>query len=156
MWTGDFDLEDVQNTYKLVLELTQGPEETCMLTLEWFMQTSIKCNKCHDARSRDRKFTMSDKVLILLPSDRNTSTMQWQGPISVKGEVAKLDNDVAVGGGVRTFHANILKKYVVRESDELNKVVSFEFVAEQAVSCVIEEERSEGWNHIRLSCQILD
>ena len=55
---------------------------------------------------------VGDKVLILL---LNKLLMQWKGLFKVEKTVGTNDYGIQVNGKVKTFHANMLKKYIERE-----------------------------------------
>jgi hypothetical protein len=64
---------------------------------------------------------VGDKVLILLPTDKNKLLMQWKGPFEVEKIVGTNDYGIQVGGKVKTFHANMLQKYIERmNADDVN------------------------------------
>lgn len=42
--------------------------------------------------------------------------MQWKGPSTIVEKVGKVDYKIDMGGKLKTFHANMLKLYVERES----------------------------------------
>ena len=48
--------------------------------------------------------------------------MQWQGPFKIVQKVAKHDYRLKVGDKEKTYHTNLLKKYVWREEDRLDVV----------------------------------
>jgi len=63
-------------------------------------------------------------LLLLLSTDGNKFLMQWKGPF----EIVECGNDnnyrVQLDGRVKMFHANMLKKYHVRENaDESTHIV---------------------------------
>ena len=68
-------------------------------------------------KSRDRKFRPGEKVLLLLPTDHNKMLLQWKGPFSVVHKLSDQDYRLDMNGKMKTFHANILKKYIEREVD---------------------------------------
>ncbi|GFR92549.1 Pol polyprotein [Elysia marginata] len=43
--------------------------------------------------------------------------MQWKGPFKVVATVGVNDYRINMGGKVKTFHANLLKKYIARDQD---------------------------------------
>ena len=53
--------------------------------------------------------------MLLLPTDNNKLLMQWKGPYVIQEVVGPNDYKVKVGRGLKTYHANLLKKYVDRE-----------------------------------------
>ena len=57
---------------------------------------------------------MNDEVLILLPTEESKLLMQWQGPYKVVGTIGRCDYKILVKGKIKSFHANLLKKYVSR------------------------------------------
>lgn len=65
-----------------------------------------------------------EKVLVLLPSDSNKLLMQWQGPYQIVKRLGKVDYQLEVKGKVKTYHANMLKKYVERCEPVVNCVMS--------------------------------
>ena len=71
-----------------------------------------------------------EEVFVLLPSDSNKLLMQWKGPYQILKRVSKVDYQVDVKGKVKTYHANMLKRYVER--------------CEPAVQCVMSIVNSEN------------
>jgi len=57
---------------------------------------------------------VDDKVLVLLPTDRNTLLMQCQWPFVNLEKVGGMDYIISMDGKIKTFHANWLKTYVER------------------------------------------
>lgn len=79
-----------------------------------------------------------EKVLILLPSDSNKLLMQWQGPYQIVKRLGKVDYQLEVKGKVKTYHANMLKKYVERCEpvvDCVMSVVDSEQIDDSDVEC---------------------
>ena len=57
-----------------------------------------------------------NKVLVLLPTDRNILLMQWKGPHKVGAVVGINDYKVKIKDKLKVFHANLLKiKYIEQE-----------------------------------------
>ena len=81
-----------------------------------------------DKKSKKRKFEKNEKVLLLLPTKTNKLLVRWQGPYKVVG-VFGDDYRVEVKGKVKTYHANLLKKYI-------------EHPVDQSVSSTIEKSES--------------
>ena len=51
-------------------------------------------------------------MLLLLPTDTNKLLMQWKGPYEIVGRCGKgNDYRIEVNKEVKTFYANMLKKY---------------------------------------------
>ena len=56
-------------------------------------------------------------MLILLLTDSNKLLMQWRGPYTVESCVGANDYRVKMGSQVKTYHINMLKKYIPREPE---------------------------------------
>ena len=56
-------------------------------------------------------------MLILLPTDSNKLLMQWRGPYTVESRVGANDYRVKMGSKTKTYHVNMLKKYISREPE---------------------------------------
>ena len=65
---------------------------------------------------------VGEKVLILLPKKANKLLLQWRGPYTVVERFGKCDYRVQVGKKLKTFHANLLKRYI--ERDQVDTQVS--------------------------------
>jgi len=52
-----------------------------------------------------------DKTLVLLPTDNNKLLLHWKGPYEVLERVGENDYRINLGGKIKMFHANMLKKY---------------------------------------------
>ena len=61
-----------------------------------------------------REFSRGDKVLILLPKDGNNLFMTYQGPYHILAPRGNNNYLCQVGNAQKTYHANLLKKYVER------------------------------------------
>lgn len=59
-----------------------------------------------------------EKVLVLLPTASNKLLMQWRGPYIIVQKVGSVDYKIDVDGKLKTFHANMLKRYVDRQDDD--------------------------------------
>ena len=70
-----------------------------------------------------RTFQPGDKVLVLLPTDRNKLLMQWKGPYEVSAVVGTNNYKVKIKDKLKVYHANLLKKYIERE-EELEKAAT--------------------------------
>ena len=54
-------------------------------------------------------------MLLLLPTESSKLLMQWKGPFEVVRQVRENDFVISINGKEKTFHANMLKKYIERE-----------------------------------------
>lgn len=57
---------------------------------------------------------VGDKALILLPTDNNKLLMHWKGADIITHIESDKDFTLDVNGKRKTFHANMLKKYIER------------------------------------------
>jgi len=75
------------------------------------LQSQVKQQKYYNRKIQATSFQAGDKVLVLLPSDSNKLLLQWKDPFTVIARVRKDDYRVQLSGKVKTYHANMLKKY---------------------------------------------
>ncbi|XP_038057353.1 uncharacterized protein LOC119728962 [Patiria miniata] len=120
LWSGEVEDEEVKTTYEYVVDLKERLEATCRVAQEELSRSAKRYKKYYDTKSKDRKFRVGDKVLILRPTSNSKLLMQWQGPFEVTACVRKNDYLVQVKGKEKIYHANLLKKYVDRQ--EANSV----------------------------------
>ncbi|GFO21313.1 Zinc finger protein [Plakobranchus ocellatus] len=71
----------------------------------------------YDRTAKRRKFSVGEKVLVLLPTDSNKLVTQWKGPFEIVATVGINDYRINMGGKEKTFHANLLKGYIARDRD---------------------------------------
>ena len=121
-------------------------EKTCKLAQENLECAQEKGKLYFDKKSKRRKFEKDEKVLVLLPTETNKLLVRWQGPYNI---VSVLGDDyrVEVKGKVKTYHANLLKKYIERRIDQ--SVSSTIEIAENSVlqvvsSAIIEPDSEKG------------
>ena len=88
-------------------------DESCELTMQ-NSSTASQRNKNYDKKTQDRKFSVGEEVLVLLPSASNKLLSSWLGPFPIT-KVFHPDYRVLVKGKEKVFHANMLKRYVRRE-----------------------------------------
>ena len=125
VWTGELCDEETKSTYQHVLELRERLAQTCQLAHEELRKAKITQKKYYDRKARNRKMVAGDKVLLLLPTDNQKLLMQWKGPFEVVTPTGQNDYRILINGKTRTFHANMLKKYVERPtSREPNQIVA--------------------------------
>ena len=73
-------------------------------------------------KTKARRFSPGDKVLVLLPTDANKLLVQWKGPYDIINSVGLNDYKVKISGKEKTLHANLLKKYLSRDEDTSSRV----------------------------------
>ena len=85
---------------------------------------------------------MGEKILLLLPTEHNNIELQWKGPYSVVKKVGNLDYQIQMDNKVKTFHINMLKRYVERTENLPEVNVPTQRLA--AVASVLEDEADES------------
>ena len=75
---------------------------------------SQRNEKYFDKKTQDRRFSVGEEVLVLLPSASNKLLPSWLGPFPIT-KVFHADYRVSVKRKEKVFHANMLKRYVRRE-----------------------------------------
>ena len=114
LWTKDVPDTETKSTYQYVIDLKEKLEETCKLARSQLEKARARQRKQYNRKTRDRLMKAGDKVLILLPTKSNKLLMQWKGPFDIIQRLGTMDYRVDVGGKIKTFHANLLRKYVDR------------------------------------------
>ena len=73
-------------------------------------------------RKKPRHLEVGDQVLMLLLIDSNKLLMQWRGAYIVESRLGVNDYRVKMRSRTKTYHVNVLKKYIARELAEVNVV----------------------------------
>ena len=137
LWTKQTTDPEVKSTYQYVIDLQDRLEQTCDLARQELAKAQSKQKKYYDVRSKDRVFQAGDKVLILLPTDENKLLMHWKGPFEILERKNGHDYRVQLNNRVKLFHANMLKKYHVRNKEsELEK--------QQVGAMIVDEQQDLG------------
>lgn len=144
LWTGEVDEPDTKTTYQYVLDLKDRLEATCQVAQENLGKSAEKYRRQYNRKAKDRKFEVGDEVLLLLPSDTNKLLMHWQGPFKVVQKVGHLDYKINMNGKVKTFHANLLKKFFRRNDNDDESEVAGVSVVDDGM---MEEDDDEDGNH---------
>ncbi|XP_072033312.1 uncharacterized protein [Amphiura filiformis] len=140
-WTGQIEEPETKTTFEYVLDLQDRLQKTCDLAREEMKKSQGKYKMYYDRKAKARKFDVGDEVLLLRPTDHNKLLLHWKGPFPVVGKVGSMDYKVDFGTKVKTFHANLLKKYFRRDTDQPSKVVAG--LLQIACSAIIESEVQE-------------
>jgi hypothetical protein len=164
LWSGDVTEDDVKSSYQYVLELRDRLQDTCELAHEELKRAKLKQKTYYDRKTKKRSFRIGDSVLLLLPTDNNKLLMKWKGPYSVVEKVSENDYKINIDGRCKTFHANMLKLYLHRETSNKDAVtVANAVVVTQEIDEECLESRdllfcplkgSETWKDVNL-CQDL-
>ncbi|XP_041365121.1 uncharacterized protein LOC121380393 [Gigantopelta aegis] len=139
LWTDEITDPEIKTTYQYVIDLRERLEETCMLAHNELEKSSTRYRKYFNSKAKDRQLKVGDQVLLLLPKYKNKLEMMWQGPNRIVEKLGSLDYRIKMDNGkVKTFHVNMLKKYLDRPKEENRERIETVCVA------VVEEEVVEG------------
>ena len=78
--------------------------------------------KYFDKKTKARRFSPGDNVLVLLPTDANKLLVQWKGPYGIINTEGPNDYKVEINGKEKTTYANLLKKYLSRNEETSSRV----------------------------------
>ena len=115
LWTGETGGTEIKTSYQYVFELQERLDDTMKIAQEELQKSRKKSKALYDRRAKRREFQEGDKVLLLLPTDTNKFLMRWKGPYEIMSRCGKgNDYRVEMNKKVKTFRANLLKKYIER------------------------------------------
>ena len=141
LWTENAEESQVKISYQYVVDLKERLEETLEIAHKNLGKAQSRYKHHYDRKARPRSLKVGEKVLVLLPTDKNKLLMQWRGPFTVEGMTGKNDYKVKVKGKIRTYHINLLKQYVQRDNNAGGEARP---VVEVAGIAVIEYEGEES------------
>ena len=119
LWTGETGGTEVKTSYQYVFELRERLNNTMKIAQEELLKSRRKNKALYDRRAKRREFQEGDKVLLLLPTATNKLLMQWKGPYEIMSRCGKgNDYRIEANKKVKTFHANMLKKYIERDDQD--------------------------------------
>ena len=146
IWLKEDNEDAPVNTYQYVLELRQKIESTCEMAREALLKANQRYRKYYDRKAKPRSLNPGDQVLLLLPTDNNKLLLAWKGPFKVLHKVAKYDYSIEIKGQPRTFHINMLKRYISRDEkcrNQEEEISSCSTILEIVSSAIVEEEDLE-------------
>ena len=143
LWTGESKLDETKTIYQYVIELQERLEQTCQVAHEELKKSRQRYKTYYNRKARVRDMKVGDEVLLLLPTDNNKLLMQWKGPFPIVEKVSPMNYKIDFGHRVKTFHANLLKKYIRREVNASMIETPTVNVYESACTSVLEDEPQE-------------
>ena len=149
LWTNEVADSEVKSTYQYVTDLREKLELTSHMARENLRKAASRYRKYYNRKTRTRSMKVGDKVLVLLPTDTNKLSMQWKGPFPITEKLGTVDYRIDMHGVQKTFHANLLKLYVSRESELVGALGVIEpdedtsEIQEERVS-IPEKQRTQG------------
>ena len=79
LWIQDIDELEVKSSYQYVLDLQERLNDTLKLAKEQLESSQARQKKHFDKKTKTRRFSPDDKVLVLLPTDANKLLVQCSG-----------------------------------------------------------------------------
>ncbi|KAL5018852.1 hypothetical protein ScPMuIL_004574 [Solemya velum] len=98
----------------------------------------------YDRKARSRKLVVGQKILVLLPINRNKLLAQWKGPFTVEEQTGPVDYRIKIRGKSKVFHVNMLKPWFEREVIDQKK----DTLAAVELLCALGDERDEEQDEI--------
>ena len=108
---------EVKTSYEYVSELRVRMEASLKLAQKELQKSQTRYKKHYDKEAKPRHLEVGNQVLILLPTERNKLLMQWRGPYIVESRVGANDYRIKMGSKTKTYHLNMLKKYIARKPE---------------------------------------
>ena len=142
LWTKDIADSEVKTTYQYIVDLRERLETTSQMARDNLEAASSRYKKYYNKKAKDRDMKVGEKVLVLLPTSSNKLLMQWKGPYEIVAKLGKVDYKIDMQGKVKTFHANMLKRYIDRAEFNLSNAKGVLGVVSVAV-VDIEHETSD-------------
>ena len=123
IWADEVINEQTKTTYQYVLELRERLESTCKLAHDELRKAQGNQHKWFNKKAKAKHLKEGDQVLLLLPTKLNKLEMQWQGPFDIIKKVRENDYVINLDGQHNMFHANMLRKYLVRKTIDNGMVI---------------------------------
>ena len=123
IWADEDINEQTKTTYQYVLELRERLESTCKLAHDELRKAQGNQHKWFNKKAKAKHLKEGDQVLPLLPTKMNKLKMQWQGPFDIIMKVRENDYVINLDGQHKMFHANMLRKYLVRKTIDNGMVI---------------------------------
>lgn len=147
LWTDEEEDTEIKNSYRYVLELREKLDEMTRAAQESLGKSLNRQKLYFDQRTRERKFEVNEKVLVLLPTEANKLLMQWKGPFVVTKALGSNNYLIQMGNKTKTFHANLLKRYFDRGEEDTNpERSSAAEVRSEAASADVEDDDEQSQN----------
>ena len=123
IWADEDINEQTKTTYQYVLEPRERLESTCKLAHDELRKAQGNQHKWFNKKAKAKHLKEGDQVLLLLPTKLNKLEMQWQGPFDIMKKVRENDYVINLDGQHKMFHANMLRKYLVRKTIDNGMVI---------------------------------
>ncbi|XP_040075237.1 uncharacterized protein LOC120847507 [Ixodes scapularis] len=160
LWTNESIDPETKTTYGYMVDLRRRLEETCKTAHEELRKAQMTQKRYYDKKSGVRQLKEGDRVLILLPTDKNKLILQWKGPFPVLKRRNNVDYLIDLGRKSTVFHINMLKKYEEMEvlcapRQALVGITIEEESEEQDIPSVCLSQL-EGYNDVQMSEELTE
>ena len=111
-WTGD-ETEDTPAVLH-ILEMRERLEGMSTLVKRAAAKAQQRQKMAYDRSAMSRNLDAGDKVLVLLPMQRNRLKLEWVGPYTVTRKVTPVDYEVETPGRQqerKVYYVNLLKQW---------------------------------------------
>ena len=98
LWSKEIEDPGVKSTYQYVIELRDRLKSTLAIAQYNLSKMSWKYKRHYDQKAGKRQSKVTDKALVLLPTDKNKLLMGWKGPYEVVEKLSPLDFRIRIGG----------------------------------------------------------
>ena len=129
LWTDTTLPVEERHCYQYVLELRDKLENCSELAVKNADKSVANYKTYFDLKSQDRRFSVGDEVLILLPDETKKLLVSWKGPFPVLERMNRVNYIINENGKAKLYHINLLKKYYRRA------IVGLSFVNDE-VGCL--------------------
>ena len=114
LWSEPELSTETRSSYQYVVELRDRLEEASEIAVSSSKIKADTYKTYFDKKTSKRTFKVDDEALLLLPDSSNKLLMRWKGPYKVVGVRSNLNYILDIDGAHKTYHVNLLKKYVRR------------------------------------------
>lgn len=155
LWTKEQSEPEVRTTYEYVVDLRNRLQDTWDLAHEQLAKAQKSQKKFYDLKSRERRFKVGERVLVLLPTSENKLLVQWKGPYPVLDVIGDSDYKIHLPTRDRIFHVNLLKKYHERSPPDEDDD-TFDTTIHSTGAAILEPQEETGdeiqletWNRLQ-------
>ena len=105
-----------------MLDLRERLNNTLKLAKKQLESSQARQKEHFGKKTKARRFSPDDKVLVLLPNETNKLMIQWKGPYDIINVVGPFDYKAEINGKEKTMHVDLLKKYLARNEENSSRV----------------------------------
>ena len=109
------DDDVIMNSFEYIQDLQSRISKSVELAQDNVAHAATRHKLYADRGSKPRQFQVGDKVLLLLPQDKNKLLMEWKGPFSITAIRSGTNYELDIDSRNKVFHINMLQKYYERD-----------------------------------------